>query len=188
LIKAGYHADPLVLDIAAIIECRALQDLKWKARVKLDGGVFLIGEQLRAVGCAAFLICRQGSRTSPAPLRKMRCSVSIRRVRKSSLKSWCRKSSSVVLLRVSGFQAAVEPYADIGDSPSGFVAALILTSSEHPSLMPNTGDVRRTFAVDRPELRHLKNVIVFSVKGDRDLPNMSVVSAVHVMMLIDTIG
>lgn len=50
--------------------------------------------------------------------------------------------------------------------------------------MPNIGDVRRTFAVDRPELRHLKNVIVFSVKGDRDLPNMLVFSAVYVTMLI----
>lgn len=93
-----------------------------------------------------------------------------------------------MLLRVSGFQAAVEPYADIGNSPSGFVAALDLKESEHPSLMPNIGDVRRTFAVDRPELRHLKNVIVFSVKGDRDLPNMSVVSPVYVTMLIKTTG
>lgn len=40
----------------------------------------------------------------------------------------------------------------------------------HQLIMP--GDVRRAFAVDRPELRHLKNVIVFSTKGERDLPNM----------------
>lgn len=26
-----------------IVECRALQDLKWKARLQLPGGVFLIG-------------------------------------------------------------------------------------------------------------------------------------------------
>ena len=43
MIKAGFNRDPLVLDIAEIIECRALQDLKWRARVKLDNGVFLIG-------------------------------------------------------------------------------------------------------------------------------------------------
>jgi RNA-dependent RNA polymerase len=28
LIRAGFHNDPLVLDIVSIIECRALQDLK----------------------------------------------------------------------------------------------------------------------------------------------------------------
>jgi RNA-dependent RNA polymerase len=44
LIKAGFHKDPMVLDTVEIIECRALQDLKWRARVKLPGGVFLIGQ------------------------------------------------------------------------------------------------------------------------------------------------
>jgi RNA-dependent RNA polymerase len=34
------------------------------------------------------------------------------------------------------------------------------------------GDVRRCFAVDVPQLRHLKNVIVFNIQGKRDLPNM----------------
>ena len=34
----------MVADIAEVIECRALQDLKWRARVKLPGGVFLIGK------------------------------------------------------------------------------------------------------------------------------------------------
>lgn len=29
-------------------------------------------------------------------------------------------------------------------------------------------------AVDHPRLRHLKNVIVFNVRGNRDLPNMCV--------------
>jgi len=46
VIKAGFNKDPLVLDTVEIIECRALQDLKWRARVKLPGGVFLIGELL----------------------------------------------------------------------------------------------------------------------------------------------
>lgn len=43
-IKAGFNTNPLILDICSIIECRALQDLKWKARVKMPNGVFLIGE------------------------------------------------------------------------------------------------------------------------------------------------
>jgi hypothetical protein len=33
------------------------------------------------------------------------------------------------------------------------------------------GDIRILKAVDKPELRHLKNVIVFSQKGDRDVPS-----------------
>jgi RNA-dependent RNA polymerase len=34
-----------------------------------------------------------------------------------------------------------------------------------------SGDIRRVQAVDIPQLRHLKNVIVFSTRGARDLPN-----------------
>jgi hypothetical protein len=43
LITAGFNKDPMILDLVDLIECRALQDLKWRARVKLPGGVFLIG-------------------------------------------------------------------------------------------------------------------------------------------------
>ncbi|CAO3704038.1 unnamed protein product [Rhizopus stolonifer] len=40
----------------------------------------------------------------------------------------------------------------------------------NPSLHP--GDIRDLEVVDIPELRHLRNVIVFSSKGDRDVPSM----------------
>lgn len=40
----------------------------------------------------------------------------------------------------------------------------------NPSLHP--GDVRVVEAVDVPELRHLKNVVVFPKIGDRDIPSM----------------
>lgn len=40
----------------------------------------------------------------------------------------------------------------------------------NPSLHP--GDVRVVQAVDVPELRHLKNVVVFPQTGDRDIPSM----------------
>ena len=43
LIKTSFHEDPMVLDICSIIECRAMQDLKWRARVQLPSEVFLIG-------------------------------------------------------------------------------------------------------------------------------------------------
>lgn len=41
-------------------------------------------------------------------------------------------------------------------------------------LAVHPGDVRKAQCVRRPELMHLKNVIVFNVKGKRPLPNMSV--------------
>ncbi|OJD33937.1 rna-directed rna polymerase (sad-1) [Diplodia corticola] len=42
--------------------------------------------------------------------------------------------------------------------------------ARNPSLHP--GDIRVVHAVDKPQLRHLKNVIVFPQTGDRDVPNM----------------
>ncbi|KAL1644220.1 hypothetical protein SLS58_004500 [Diplodia intermedia] len=42
--------------------------------------------------------------------------------------------------------------------------------ARNPSLHP--GDIRVVHAVDKPQLRHLKNVIVFPQTGDRDIPNM----------------
>ncbi len=38
-------------------------------------------------------------------------------------------------------------------------------------LTVHPGDIRLVNAVDNSRLRHLVNVIIFSVKGDRDLPN-----------------
>jgi RNA-dependent RNA polymerase len=43
VIKAGFNKNPMILDMVDIIECRALQDLKWKARLQIPSGVFLIG-------------------------------------------------------------------------------------------------------------------------------------------------
>ena len=40
----------------------------------------------------------------------------------------------------------------------------------NPSLHP--GDIRVVQAVDNPQLRHLKDVVVFPTKGDRPVPNM----------------
>lgn len=46
----------------------------------------------------------------------------------------------------------------------------ICVVGRNPSL--HAGDVRVVQAVDVPELRHLKNVIVFPQTGDRDIPSM----------------
>ena len=37
----------MIQDMVEIVECRALQDLKWKARLQLSNGVFLIGKWSR---------------------------------------------------------------------------------------------------------------------------------------------
>ncbi|GFZ50894.1 hypothetical protein JCM24511_08652 [Saitozyma sp. JCM 24511] len=115
LIKAGFHDNPMVLDICSIIETRALQDLKWRARVQMPGGVFLIA-----------------------------CLIGI------SDESGTLKEGEVFC-----------QFQERDDEPPKFVTAEVIS-----------GDVRRAWAVDRPELRHLKNVIVFSTQGKRDLPNM----------------
>ncbi|WVQ95053.1 hypothetical protein IAU59_002145 [Kwoniella sp. CBS 9459] len=116
LIKAGFNKNPLVLDIAEIIECRALQDLKWRARVKLPGGVFLIGIADESGTLREGEVFCQFQEDEQTPPRIVINDVLI-----------CRAPAC---------------------------------------------DVRRVRAVDRPELRHLKNVIVFSVQGERDLPSM----------------
>ncbi|WVR09517.1 hypothetical protein IAU60_006585 [Kwoniella sp. DSM 27419] len=116
LIKAGFNKNPLILDIAEIIECRALQDLKWRARVKLPDGVFLIG------------IADETGTLKEGEV-------------------FCQ------------FQE------DEKSAPHVVVNDVLVCRA--PAC-----DVRRVRAVDRPELRHLKNVIVFSVQGQRDLPSM----------------
>ncbi|WWC63397.1 uncharacterized protein I303_105997 [Kwoniella dejecticola CBS 10117] len=117
LIKAGFHRNPFVLDIASIVECRALQDLKWRARVKLPGGVFLIG-----------------------------------------------------IADETGLLKEGELFCQFQENEEGSKAKLVrgdVLICRAPAC-----DVRRVKAVDIPELRHLKNVIVFNVQGERDLPSM----------------
>ncbi|AFR96691.2 RNA-dependent RNA polymerase 1 [Cryptococcus neoformans C23] len=119
LIRSGFNENPLLLDVAAIIECRALQDLKWRARVKLSDGVYLIG------------IADETGTLKEGEV-------------------FCQ-------------------FQENDDSPPKVVVNEVLVCRA-PALHP--GDVRRAWAVDRPELRHLKNVIVFSTQGMRDMPSM----------------
>lgn len=49
-----------------------------------------------------------------------------------------------------------------------FLHSIVLTTV----IIVHPGDVRRVEAVDCPKLRHLRNVIVFNTRGNRDLPNM----------------
>ncbi|WVW85521.1 hypothetical protein I302_107559 [Kwoniella bestiolae CBS 10118] len=117
LIQAGFHKNPFVLDIASIIECRALQDLKWRARVKLPGGVFLIG-----------------------------------------------------IADETGTLKEGEVFCQFQENEEGSKPKVVL--GEVLVCRAPACDVRRARAVDNPKLRHLKNVIVFNVQGERDLPSM----------------
>nr|XP_019011562.1 RNA-dependent RNA polymerase 1 [Kwoniella pini CBS 10737]OCF50343.1 RNA-dependent RNA polymerase 1 [Kwoniella pini CBS 10737] len=117
LIKAGFHQNPFVLDIADIIECRALQDLKWRARVKLPGGVFLIG-----------------------------------------------------IADETGTLQEGEVFCQFQENEEGSKAKMVV--GEVLVCRAPARDVRRVRAVNNPKLKHLKNVVVFNVQGERDLPSM----------------
>ncbi|KAK0659765.1 putative RNA-dependent RNA polymerase [Cercophora samala] len=57
------------------------------------------------------------------------------------------------------------------DDPSGYrVITGLCIIGRNPSLHP--GDIRVVEAVDVPALRHLRDVVVFPLKGDRDVPSM----------------
>lgn len=43
IINAGFATNPMIRDLCRLVQARALQDLKWRARVKIDKGVYLIG-------------------------------------------------------------------------------------------------------------------------------------------------
>lgn len=59
---------------------------------------------------------------------------------------------------------------DPNNSNSYEVIRGICVVGRNPSLHP--GDIRVVEAVDVPGLRHLKNVVVFPQRGDRDIPSM----------------
>lgn len=49
------------------------------------------------------------------------------------------------------------------------------------SLLVHPGDVRLVTAVDCPKLHHLYNVVVFSTRGQRDLPSMYVLVCISLL-------
>jgi RNA-dependent RNA polymerase len=120
LINAGFHKDPVVLDVCIVTERRMLTELRWHARVEVDTGVYLMGVA----------------------------------------------DESGLLEEGQVFCQYQDP--EQKDGPIVVKGSCVITRA--PALHP--GDVRKVEAVDIPELRSLVNVIVFNVKGPRDLPNM----------------
>jgi RNA-dependent RNA polymerase len=120
LINAGFHKDPVVLDVCTVTERRMLTDLRWHARVEVDKGVYLMG-----VADESGLL-QEGE----------------------------------VFCQYEDLESEEGPVIVQGD------CAITRAPALHP------GDIRKVKAVDIPELRSLKNVIVMNVKGQRDLPNM----------------
>lgn len=119
LINAGFHKDPVVLDVCSVIERRMLSELRWHARVEIDQGVYLMGVA----------------------------------------------DESGLLEEGQVFCQYHDPESI--DGPQVVKGKCVITRA--PALHP--GDVRHCEAVDIPELHSLVNVIVFNVKGERDLPN-----------------
>jgi hypothetical protein len=42
-IQAGFTQDPVVQNISQLVKCKLLSELKWKARVEIPDGTFLMG-------------------------------------------------------------------------------------------------------------------------------------------------
>lgn len=120
LINAGFHKDPVVLDVCTVTERRMLADLRWHARVEVDKGVYLMGVA----------------------------------------------DESGLLEEGQVFCQYHDPEQE--DGPVIVKGDCAITRA--PALHP--GDIRKVQAVDCPALHSLVNVIVFNVKGVRDLPNM----------------
>lgn len=119
IIDAGFARNPMIEDLVRLVQARALQDLKWRARIKLKDGVYLIG------------ISDESGMLKPGEI-------------------FCQ------------YQITEK------DTPVIVTGPVVVCRA--PALHP--GDIRTARAVDYPELRHLKNVIVFATTGERPLPNM----------------
>jgi RNA-dependent RNA polymerase len=121
MLKYGFNRDPCLQDLLRVIECRTLSDLRWRARLEIKQGVYLLGipDELE--------ILKEGE-------------------------VFCQYRNP----------------DDLDDDLKVVTGLAIICRA--PALHP--GDIRRVKAVDRPELHHLRNVIVFSTRGQRDLPNM----------------
>jgi RNA-dependent RNA polymerase len=80
-----------------------------------------------------------------------------------------RRDNNIELLPQIFLQVPIE--GSDGRSTTNYeVVTGLCVVGRNPSLHP--GDVRVVQAVDAPELRHLKNVVVFPKTGDRDIPSM----------------
>ncbi|KAL2161293.1 hypothetical protein VTH06DRAFT_8513 [Thermothelomyces fergusii] len=69
-----------------------------------------------------------------------------------------------------GYSRATEGQANVSRDQLPQIFLQIPDRGRNPSLHP--GDIRVVEAVDVPQLRHLRDVVVFPLRGDRDVPNM----------------
>ena len=78
------------------------------------------------------------------------------------LRGWSRKSNDLpqIFLQVP----------ESTDSSQYVIKTGFCVVGRNPSMHP--GDIRVVEAVDLPELRHLRDVVVFPVRGERDVPSM----------------
>ncbi|KAK4684115.1 RNA-dependent RNA polymerase, partial [Tremellales sp. Uapishka_1] len=121
LALAGFSGDPCFGDVTKVLETRLLTDLKWKNRMEVEQGVYLMGiaDEMN--------VLEEGT-------------------------VFCQWRNP----------------ADPGEGPTLVEGDCVIMRA--PALHP--GDLRRVKAVYHDKLKHLVNVIVFAVKGQRPLPNM----------------
>jgi hypothetical protein len=50
-VRAGFSGDPFVENITRLVKCKLLSDLKWKAKIEVAEGAFLMGT---GFGCLLF--------------------------------------------------------------------------------------------------------------------------------------
>lgn len=138
--------EPFVVSLLSLWRSWSIKYLKEKARIMVENGAFVLG----VVDETGILEGHYDDEDEGDKVDGKNCEK-----RKEK-----KKTMPEIFLQIS------DP-----ENPGQFrvIEGLCLVA-RNPSLHP--GDIRTVRAVDIPELRHLRNVVVFPSKGDRDLPNM----------------
>lgn len=177
LVRAGLSSNPFVSDALKLVQLVLKWELKWKARIRIDKGVFLYGKlphnpsyHMREADSTLDLSFSrwQVSRTSWACLGRARSSVDTA----TRTMVWLVQGSWREIVWCIGRQR-VSHYRPLIFTCRQLILAFaisILAITVHP------GDIQHARAVAHPDLiaAGLRNVVVFSTKGRRDLPNQSV--------------
>lgn len=102
-----------------------------------------------------------------------RCSL-LKELKKKAKVLVLKSACLIGVVDETGLLESDEVFVHVWDNSATGNTNQVITSRvsifRNPSLHP--GDLRVLRAVDIPELHHLKNVVVFSSKGERDVPSM----------------
>ncbi|KAH9895515.1 RNA dependent RNA polymerase-domain-containing protein [Xylariomycetidae sp. FL2044] len=142
--------EPFLMTTLQIWRAWSMKLLKEKARIVVDKGAFLLG-------CVDETGTLRGHK---APRRFQRNGTQTNDAGAQSNDP----QANGIFIQVP--KQDLEP----GEIPGYTVITGVCVVGRNPSLHP--GDIRVVEAVDVPELRHLRDVVVFPANGDRDIPSM----------------